>query len=280
MMTCKNTGFWVAFGLSLLGTASFASEAPSPASSTTSAASESILKNLYINYFGTFHGPSTKDLSSPYTVDRTGKTGKYGINFDSELTTAYMIDPSIGIGPVVPFIVTPVLGQGFLLGDVGVKAFDKKTISTSNFNLYTNLILQAPTSDSSKARDMTLSIKTTPNARYNFSGTRVAIGAWTEAKAYLGVTKEKTFKLYAAPYANYRLTSNLSLNLEYEMEWHHDVGQPGLVGFAAYQTDLQPGFVWNITPHVMVNPYVQIFTTNAMSTERMALAAIISASVL
>ncbi len=243
---------------------------------------QELLNHLYVNYFGIYHGPTVSDLGSPYTVDRTGNQSKskYGaMNFDSELTTAYMVSSDIGIGASVPFFFVPVMGQGLILGDVGLKVFDRKTIATSDFSLYTNLILQAPTSDASQARNMSMGLKTTPYFRYHFSGSRFSVGSWSEAKAYLGVTRDKTFKLYGAPYVSYQLTSTLALNLEYEMEAHHDVGKPTF-DFTSYQTDLQPGIVWRPTPRLVVNPYVQLFTGNKVTSETTAVGAVINATLL
>jgi hypothetical protein len=240
-----------------------------------------ILDKLYVNYFGIFHGESINNISSPYTVDRKGALSTYsGVNFDSEITAAYMFTDNIGAGPDIPFLLVPVLGQGVILGDLGVKAFDTKTVSYRGLNLYTNLILQGATSKSSQAHNETLGVKMTPYVRYSFPRSRFSVGAWSEEKAYLGVTSDKTFKLYAAPYVNYRLTSTLSLNLEYEAEAHHNLGDTGMMNFTMYQTDIEPGLVWMITPKVMFNPYLQVFTTGTVSSDNMALGAVISATVL
>ncbi len=239
-----------------------------------------MLDKFYLNYFAIYHGASLNDLGSNYTLDRTGKmnTSQKSL-LDGEITTAYMLDKNIGVGPVVPFLLIPGPGQHFVLGDAGLKLFDRKTISGNGLNVYTNLIVQAPTSTGSQDRNMSLALKTTPNVRYNVAHTNFALGAWTEAKAYLGVTKSKTFKLYAAPYVSYNLTNKLALNVEYEMEAHHYLGKPSL-DFTNYQTDLQPGLVWFITPHLIFNPYVQIFTGNKITVENSALGAIVSATLL
>jgi hypothetical protein len=260
-----------------------AADAPAPAAGTTTATaseSASALDSLHLDLFSIFHGPTVSDMGSPYGVNNAGKvSSRNPLLFDSELTAAYMPTSDVGIGPVLPFLLFPVMGKGFVLGDAGIKAFDRHAISSGGLNVYTNLIVQAATSDSSKARNMSWALKTTPNFRYKFHASRVSVGAWTEAKAYFGVTKDKTFKLYGAPYVAYRVSPSVALNLEYEMEAHHDVGKPSL-DFANYQTDLMPGIVWNITPHVLVNPYVQLFTGNKVNTDSMALGAVISATVL
>lgn len=264
--------------------ASFAADTQNAAVSTTTTtqSAPSFLDGFYLNYFATFHGPSTNSLSSPYTVDRKGVTNlNSAINFDSEITAAYMFTPTIGVGPDVPFLLVPVLGQGVILGDVGIKAFNAKTISYRGFDLYTNLLVQAPTNQRSSDRGMTFALKTTPYVRYRIPSSRFTIGAWTEEKAYFGVRYDKTFKLYGAPYVNYSLTQSFSLNLEFEAEAHHNVGDTGTFNFTMYQTDLEPGFVWKLSPRVLVNPYLQIFTTNNdVSADRVAVGAVISATVL
>ena len=247
-------------------------------SSTTSNILSNLHDNLYLNYFGIFHGAPLTNLDSTKTVDHNGLPSKNSaINMDSEITAAYMITPSFGIGPDVPFLMVPVLGQGLILGDLGIKAIDKKTVSKNGLVISTNLYVQAPTSASSSARHMDVGIKTTPSIRYTMPGSRLTFGAWNEAKEYVGVTSDKTFKLYTQPYANYQLAKNFSLNVGYEMEWHHNVGDAA-ARFTTYQTDLQPGFVWNITPKMILNPYVQIFTANRMSTDTSAVGAVLSAT--
>jgi hypothetical protein len=264
--------------VSLIPTVSLGAELPSSGSS--SAVESSILDHLRLGYFANFHGTPLKDLGSSHSVGPKGTPSAYSVNFDGDLTGYYMVDDSTGIGPHVPFLLVPVRGQGIILGDVGIKAINNHTVSMNGFHLDTNVYVQAPTSDSSRARGMNLAVKTTPSLSYRASGSRLTIGSWTEAKTYLGVDRGTTFKLWAGPYLNYKVLPNFSLNLEYEMEWHHDVAMTGL-HFHTYQTDLQPGFILNLSRKVMINPYMQIFTTQgAISSDRMAWGAVMSASIL
>ena len=121
-------------------------------------------------------------------------------------------------------------------------------------------------------------VKTTPNFRYDVPDSRLAVGSWGEAKAYLGALKGKLFKAYAAPYVNYQLTPKLSLNVEYEIEADHFVGTTPF-DFKMFQTDLCPGFVYMVTPKVLINPYLQVFTTDRIAMDHTAMGAVISASI-
>jgi len=261
---------------------------PSPSAveavGTTQASSgestRSLLDDFYMNYFMTFHGAPVANLGSSFTVDRNGVVSKKSaIYLDSELTTAYLIDKNTGIGPSIPFWLVPVMGQGFTLGDVGLKGFERNTINTHGFNLYTNLYLQAPTNTFSQARGMMFAVKTTPALRFSIPRSRFTVGAWTELKEYAGVTSGKTFKAYAEPYVSYQIMPKLSANVGFEYETDHNVEMPW-GAFAPYQSDFQPGIIWNITPKILFNPYLQIFTTNNASYDTTAVGAVISATLL
>ena len=251
---------------------------------TSEATTKSIMDDVTMGYFAIFHGPGVTTLESPYSPDaRNGKPShsvNNAMNFDSEFTASYMITPTVGVGPVIPFYLFPVMGQGFSIGDVGIRAFNRKFITNHDLNVYANIILQLPTNEYSKsaARDMTLGVKMTPNVRYTIPDSRFTVGSWTEQKAYLGVKSGKTFKLYAGPYVNYQVTSKFSWNLGYELEADHFYGKPTL-DLTMYQNDLMPGFVYFITQKIMVNPYLQIFTKEKIALDRTAVGAVLSASI-
>jgi hypothetical protein len=272
----------------LLGTQTFAAESSSSTAAQpggesitdSEAARSSILDNVHFGLFSTFHGPVTTNLGSPRASDANGNPSKRSyLNFDSEATGSYMINDTVGLGVVVPFIYSPAVGQDIALGDVGIRTFDRKFISSGNFTVYANFIVQASTSTYSQAafRQQAFALKTTPNFRYVFHDSRFTVGAWTEAKAYMGAISDKLFKLYGAPYVNYTLTPKFSLNLEFEYEADH-MAKTTPLDFKTYQTDLCPGFVYMVLPTVMVNPYFQIFTTDKIAMDHTALGANISAS--
>ncbi|MFL5815101.1 MAG: hypothetical protein ACJ763_16110 [Bdellovibrionia bacterium] len=266
-------------------TTAAAPTAPATGVSTESVQSSSyadIVKNLYVNYFATVHGTPLNKLDSPYTLDHNGKNSKNSfnaINFDSDVTAAYMVSPDLGFGAAIPFILTPVQGQGVTLGDLGIKAVTKNLFNINGVKIFGSLYLQAPTSQASQDRGMDFGVKSTPAIRYSIPGTRFTIGSWNEVKWYSGVDYGKTLKLLALPYINYSLTKSLSLNLQYEFETDH-MKNDRFFNFTTYETDIQPGVVWFINSKMMVNPYVQIFTGQKITSDRMALGAVVSATVL
>ena len=278
----------------LISTSAFAAESAVtvPSSATPAAAiptmtttakgqtTNGILDKFYLNYYTIYKGAPLDNMGSNYTLDRTGKVNTtHKTMLDGTLSAAYMLDKDVGIGPVIPFLLIPGPGQHMDLGDAGIKLFNRGTIASYGFKVDTNLIVQAPTSTESQARNMSFAVKTTPSVRYNVAHTNFAIGAWTEAKAYLGVTAGRTFKLFAEPFVSYSMSEHVALNVQYEMEANHYLGA-STFDFTNHKTDLQPGFIWFITPRILVNPYVQIFTGNKITAENSALGAVFSATVL
>jgi hypothetical protein len=165
------------------------------------------------------------------------------------------------------------------MGDLGINAFNKHTIVTKNLSVYTNVILQAPTSKDSQGKHMDFAVKLTPFARYKFTNSRFSTGVYTEEKWYAGVTKSKTFKLWALPYVSYQINPSLSAMIQYEMEGHHYLNKPTF-DFMSYQQDLQAGVSWNISSKVNLSPYIQFFSAKNISVDTTAISATLSATVL
>ena len=278
-------------GLLTLATPSFAESTANTAGASTATSdvsNNSVLDNLSLSYFGIFHGPQVTNLSSPYTPDRKGyepkkslKDGTNNMGFDSDLTAAYMVTKDVGIGAYAQFYLFPVQGYGITMGDVGIKAFDKHFIKTPQLNVYSNFIVEAPV-NYDKDRGVNVKIKMTPNVRYNFAKSRFAAGMWTEQAFYFGasdkIKNNKQTKLSFLPYVNYQLAPKWSLRLTYEYETDHMAGKDNF-DFTRYQNDVMTGFVYSITPTVIVNPYLQFMTTEKIAIDRSSIGATISASI-
>ncbi|MGZ3694750.1 MAG: hypothetical protein ACXWQO_11245, partial [Bdellovibrionota bacterium] len=193
----------------------------------------------------------------------------------------YRLTDSVKIGAVVPFLAFPspgATGDAFSLGDVGLKISHTDTIDWRGVKLSTNLIVQASTSDYSKARNQTVAFKSTPYLRYDIGNSDFSLGAFNELKEYVGVTSGKAFKVWTLPYARYRLNKSVAFNLGYELEMDHMVHNPAVLSH--YQHDLQPSVMWNITKHIMVQPYLQFFSLNSISTANTGVGTLISATIL
>ena len=258
------------------------------AEGTSEATDHSIMDDMYINYFGIYHGPQVGNPGSPYTLTNKGlqpksaySDGTNSQNFDSELTAAYMVTKDFGIGGYAQFNLYTVRGYGATMGDAGIKMFDKHFVRTPQLNVYANLILEAPIGYDA-VRGVDFKVKMTPNFRYDFSGTRYSVGAWTEETFYLGasdkMSNNKAMKIDLLPYALYQLAPKWALNVTYEYETDHMAGKSNM-DFTAYQSDIMPGFVYTIAPKIIVNPYLQFFTTEKIALDRTALGATLTAGI-
>lgn len=245
----------------------------------------SFLDNIYVGYFGIFHGPRINDLGSPYTLNHDGSTpkktfsdGSNDMNFDSELTTAYMLDNDWGVGLTTQFYAYPVQGYGVTMGDFGLKTFNKHLVHTNNLRVYANLNIQLPTNDYDNQRGMDVKFKSTPYARYDFSNSRFSVGTWSEMAYYAGVKTGNQYKLYAQPYVLYQTTPNLAVDLAFEVETDHVATARKGSYFQTSETDFMPGFIYTFSKKLIVNPFVQVFTGPNIALNRTGLGANISAT--
>jgi hypothetical protein len=236
-------------------------------------------ERMALTVSSTYHGPS---VGSPswHSVDRGKKSSSMGQFFDTDITPAYMVSKDFGVGIEFPFMFIPVKGGDFILGDIGAKFFNKSLIRVGNFNATGSLYIQPPTSEDAQKRGMDLGVKGTSTLSYTIPGSRWRIGSRAEAKWYAGSENGRTFKLFAAPGVTYRFLPTLAAQVQYEMEARHNVGDTGYFNFTAQQTNLQPGLVWNVTPKILVNPFVQLFTGNTVTLDTTAAGLYINASVL
>lgn len=252
-----------------------------PTGSSTASGVSSPFEHLHFTLFSNYKGPNVGDIGSAETVNANGvKNARQRQYFDTDVMAAYKLGSSTGVGIVMPFWLITTKGQEFSLGDMGIKLYDKKAYSTKDLTIGANLILQAPTSAFSKTQGMTMGVKTTPSIRYNVPKSRFTLGAWTEAKAYVGVdaANGKLFKLWGAPFVSYQLAPKLSGILQYEYEASHFVNTAPL-DFRTVQHDILTGVSYMFSPQLMVEPYVVFYTTQKLSMSNAALGAIISASI-
>lgn len=264
----------------LLSTTALAAEQTAATSEAQS--SSFIPKEVFAEINTHYHGSSLRAADTTRLIDRTGaKLGKaHTTNFDSDVSGGYRLTDKVKMTAIVPFLAFPSPGPGntFTLGDVGLKLSQTDTINFRNFHLNSSLTVQASTSESSRARHQTFAVKTSPSLRYDPGETDFSVGALNEVKSYVGVTTGKTLKVWALPYARYRLNKSVAFNLAYELELNHLAHNPAFLSHQ--QHDLQPSVIWNVTKSVVVQPYLQIFSLNSISTARTGFGTMVSAALL
>jgi hypothetical protein len=244
---------------------------PPNVSTTTKEATTSsdITKDLYGDFVTTYHGPTIKKFG-PYSVNSRGRLDGAALSgFDSELTGAYMVDQDMerAMGLNVPFVAQPnIPGHQLDIGDVGIKAFEKKTIKTENLQLASVGYIQAPTSDASQKAHMIMALRAAPFAFYNIPSTKWVLGTWTDFKWLAGVDQGLSLKAWVGPFVSYRFSEKFLFNLMYETEADRFVGDRAFQ-FRNTLGDFQPGVIWMITKNMKLNPYLVLAPDNHLSTD-------------
>jgi hypothetical protein len=222
------------------------------------------LDRFYASFYGNLEGGRLSQLG-PYEANpTTGQMSTEPMTLASTATIAYMATPEIGVGTYLEMNITPVLGRGWQWLDVGATIFDHKIINRDGLDVSVNFIAELPTDTYDINRGMVAGLETTPSFRYAIPHSRFTLGAWTELKNYTGAHSGKLIKTYYEPYIAYTLLPQVLLNVTYEFEWDHFVGHGGM---QVYQTDIQPGVLWYLTPRLMLNPFLMWFTNNRISAE-------------
>jgi len=246
---------------------------------TTDKTGESALSldKFYASFYGNLEGGRLSDVG-PYEANpTTGQMTKQAMTLASTATIAYMATPDIGIGTYLEMNITPVFGQGWEWLDAGLTIFDRKLVNRNGLTISANFIAELPTDSYDINRGMIAGIETTPSIRYEIPNSRFSLGAWTEVKNYTGSTSGKILKTYYEPYVAYSIIPQLSLNVTYEFEYDHFAGTSGM---QVYETDIQPGLLYFITPKIMINPYVMWFTNNRLTADTACFGAALVARVL
>ena len=254
------------------------------AQGTSEETSSNWTDHLYVSYFGIFHGPRINQMDKPYTLNHDGSTPKAALsdgtgdmNFDSELTTAWLVDNDWGIGLTTQFYAYPVQGYGVTMGDIGLKTFNRHLVKTNNLRVYANLNIQAPEGFDA-TRHVDVKFKSTPYARYDFSGSRFSIGTWSELAYYCGAQFSNQYKIYFQPYVLYQTAPKFAWTFAFEVETDHTATPRAGSYFQTSETDFMPGFTYTFSRHLIVNPFVQVFTGPNIALNRTGIGANISAT--
>ena len=264
--------FGLIYAFTLVATdAALAAESKSSVSTRRSALDRS-LEQVYLDFGSAYHG-STLNRFDTHPLNSRGKKDVSSFtSIDHEANLAYLYDrqaeESIGID--LQFT-TPsaVPNKQFELGDVGLRWFRHNTIATDSLILSTDVTIQAPTSEGSRADHMRWAFDTTPFVIYNVPGTRWRLGVWTEFRYRDGVDHGYRSRLYGAPYVVYKVSDKFWLQLLAEGRADHDLDTPTLA-FHNSRTDIQPGIVWRPSPTLKITPFLQIFPSNPLAADQVA----------
>lgn len=217
---------------------------------------------IVLNYTNILYGPSLQSPSS-FLPSSDGKPDtNRPIFMKNFLSASYRLNQNWALTASAYWLYRPVLGQSLTMQDPFVRISDAAIVHTAwGLNLYGDLrVHMGVTSASRDANYITgfqnfnyltfqpdngrLILALRASARYNVFGKN---GYGPDAEFYL------------APEANFRMSSKVALTLLYEMGADHQVGDK-FNYLTNDGTDLEPGFEWDPTPDIVVNPYLTLLT--------------------
>lgn len=225
----------------------------------TDAEGASILNKINANYFGILYGPSIKAPSSyqPRT-DGTADTDKPVIvkNF---LNLGYNITNEVAVTGSAFWLWQPVMKQQMQLQDPFVRVSHNSIWSTDQFNLYGDLRFHFPVTTVSRENQLHFGVQSVQVLTYAVPGSRVTLGTYGSVRvnSFGGQGYGRDLELYIAPNVAYQVSPTVALTVLYELQNGHYFGDPALP-IVHDGSDLEPGVSWDISPNLMVNPYLHI----------------------
>lgn len=126
---------------------------------------------------------------------------------------------------------------------------------------------------------MNFALQSEPFAIYDIPDTHWRIGTWSDFRYLSGVTEDMIYKVWLGPYVTYKLNDKWALTCMWETETHNNVGDKAFQ-FTNVLSDFQPGFTWQITPKMKLNPYVLLFPSNHLATDQTGIGAVFYAQIL
>jgi hypothetical protein len=214
-----------------------------------------------VNYFLIFYGPSIGEPSSLQPKPDGTPDPDRPLLIKNFGTLSYAVSRDVGISGTIYWMHQPVLGQVITMRDPYVRVSHDRLIKTDNLTLYGDARVHFGLSDFARSNDLLTGFQTFQVLTYDIPGSRLQLGTYGSAR--LNVYGSQGFgpdvELYVGPNLSYRLGPTVELTLLYEAGMSHFFGDPA-GRFYNDGTDLEPGVRWQITPTLMVNPYLNLYT--------------------
>jgi hypothetical protein len=217
------------------------------------------LSRVNMNYFGILYGPSIRNPKG-YQPSNTG-------NPDSEkpvivknfLNVGYGLSDTIGVTASAYWIWQPVMGQQMTLQDPFLRVSHNSIYHDDLWNLYGDVRVHLPVTDVSRINDMNFGVQSVQVLSYRVPRSRLTVGSYGSVRvnSFGGKGYGNDMELYVAPNAFYQITPTVSLTCLYEIQTSHTFGNKAFA-FNEDGMDLEPGVSWDVTPNLMVNPYLHL----------------------
>ncbi|MFZ9596005.1 MAG: transporter [Bdellovibrionia bacterium] len=245
---------------------------PSGRVSQNSTMTEKLSKKILLNYLGIYRGASLQNLSSPSQPTVSGEEDPSNPQvLDSFLTVGYKLEEDWALGMTGHFKYA--LAQDPLSSSQNLSLLDpvlmvqkNHLVSQGGFNLNGKLTLELPVSSEDSLQHYHLATAVTPTimASYTVPETSLTLGAFTFLRAYVPGSDVSdaamTYRIFMAPHLNYQITPTFAATLWVDLLTATRYrGRPFFTGMEAETMDIQPGFNWDITRSISLNPVLNIY---------------------
>lgn len=262
-------------GASALADTSTQTSVAQPAAAQV-AAEPAWYEKLKIQNVTIFDGPPIGAMDSHYRSNpKTGYIEEGDVvGLRNDLGVFYPLTKSATLGPVTRFRVkTYAEGSGALI-DPYIRLRDTKFAEIAGVNMDSQLRFGLPLSDSSKAKEQNLYVANLNNFTYSIPETKWTLGTITFVKANFFETGgarnpkgiQNDLEMFILPNVSYQVLSNVSLELGYEADANHAVGQ-SFMEFNNGGTFIEPGLSWDISKSVTFNPWVDIYLGDRVASD-------------
>jgi hypothetical protein len=252
-------------------TTSAAPEAP--ASISTSAPwGNSPLDHIILYDWGTYYGaaPANFNMNTPNENTTTAAQ-----NLDNAIIGGYRIDQDTYIGGMMEFDYRPVGGSDATMMDPAIRFGKDNWIKTGPWQLYADLRAYLPVSTASQNAKQDVQLRSFQNLTYEVKGTRWTLGAYGSLRYYvysdpdtlnpqtdlLSFSPKQRVRAYVGPNVNYQVSPSLSIFVLGEAEGVQNTGN-SFWNWNDNGMDIEPGVMWNITPKLMINPFINVYPTS------------------
>jgi hypothetical protein len=222
-----------------------------------------LLDRLSLQYFGLLYGPSVRNPSSYQPDVTSGREDRSRpLILKNSLGLAYEVSDQVSVTPTLCWIWQPVLRHETTIEDPFLKVAHSSLFSYGNLNLYADARIHFPVSRLSKENQQMWGAQSVQVLTYEVENSRLTLGLYG-AERYNLIRQQSgqgnDLELYVAPNLSYQVHPRVALTLIYEIRNSHTFGERAFL-LQNDAMDIEPGVSWDVTPHLMVNPYLHIPT--------------------
>lgn len=248
-----------------------------------------LIDQITASYSGVFSGPSIGNPSN-YQPDDQGHIIEEPFNrivLRNSINVGYKLSSDIVAGPVANFNYYPfpvVSNNAFELADPAIRISHSKLINEGNFNMSGDVRALIPATQRTQSKGIITAIRAWQTSTYQVPNSRLQLGAYSFARAYLYKSGAKedsmTLEAYLAPFVGYEFNKTVSMSLTYEMNALHRANESIFSWSPKDPTDLSLGLSVNVSPKISVNPYIEIFPGGKINLDATQVGAFITARLL